>query len=352
MTLRRAAMRRRRRRRALAVATVLVAAAPLALWARSGPPGSGSPTAADAPASPPSALVVRLGAERRRRVDLTPAVKGEALDPARVRSIVAEELPRRWIARAGRSTIVYRLDPAAAVRAALRGTGPSVQVAARPVASDIRAPVVAQRLRNNCESAALEVLLATVGRRTPQLELQAALPVSGEPDPVGEGPSRVWGDPEVGYVGRPDGGGIAGGFGVFQGPVMQVARQHGVRLDDLSGAATARVVERVRSGSAVMVWIGLSDGPYGEWRSPEGRPVRVNFGEHTVVLTGVTEDGRLRVVNPLEGTRELWTREQFEGMWRLLDRRAVGVPLAAVPLPPDDVDVDQSPGATTTPVRG
>jgi hypothetical protein len=83
------------------------------------------------------------------------------------------------------------------------------------------------------------------------------------------------------------------------------------------------VVRTVREGRAVMVWIGLSDGPYGEWTSPDGHPVRVNFGEHTVVLNGITEDGRLRVVNPLEGTRELWTTDRFVAMWELLDRRAV-----------------------------
>ena len=73
-----------------------------------------------------------------------------------------------------------------------------------------------------------------------------------------------------------------------------------------------------------MAWVGLSDGPYGEWRSPRGRNVRVNFGEHTVVLTGMRGDGRIRVVNPLEGTRELWTRQRFETMWARLGNRALG----------------------------
>ena len=54
-----------------------------------------------------------------------------------------------------------------------------------------------------------------------------------------------------------------------------------------------------------MAWVGLSDGPYGRWRSPRGRTIQVNFGEHTVVLKGIRADGSIRVVNPLEGTREL-----------------------------------------------
>ncbi len=119
------------------------------------------------------------------------------------------------------------------------------------------------------------------------------------------------------------GGGAAGGFGVYQRPVAAVARRRGVKLRDLTGEPPSAVYERVRAGRAVMVWIGLSSGPYGEWRSPNGRKVRVNFGEHTVVLNGIGSDGRLRVVNPLQGTAETWTQKRFLTRWRRLGRRAL-----------------------------
>jgi hypothetical protein len=73
-----------------------------------------------------------------------------------------------------------------------------------------------------------------------------------------------------------------------------------------------------------MAWIGLSDGPYGRWVSPQGKRIDVNFGEHTIVLVGVTRDGTLRIVNPLQGTSELWSRDRFEAAWQLLGRRALG----------------------------
>ena len=65
---------------------------------------------------------------------------------------------------------------------------------------------------------------------------------------------------------------------------MDLAARYGVRLIDLTGRPLEEIVARVRGGTAVMVWIGLSDGPYGRWTSPSGRPVEVNFGEHTLVL--------------------------------------------------------------------
>jgi predicted double-glycine peptidase len=72
-----------------------------------------------------------------------------------------------------------------------------------------------------------------------------------------------------------------------------------------------------------MVWVGLSERPYARWRTLEGKTISVNFGEHTVVLTGVRGD--LVLLNdPLGGQRRTWTRAQFEELWARLGRRALG----------------------------
>jgi hypothetical protein len=65
------------------------------------------------------------------------------------------------------------------------------------------------------------------------------------------------------------------------------------------------------------------------WWSPDGRLVRVNFGEHTVVLTGVDSAGRVSVVNVLQGTRERWTQSQLLEKWERLGRRALAAPALA-----------------------
>lgn len=286
----------------------------------------GGPSAAVPP--PPARLVVEVHAGDRvlQRLDVSTALRAGRLDAARLRRLLVDRLAPEWTVATGRARIVYGIDPPRVIRRVRAGGGPVVRVAASPRASSLRAPVVAQALRNNCESAALEVLLATVGKRRPQLALQAALPTSGPLDPVEQGGDRVWGDPELGYVGRPEGGGPAGGFGVYQGPVKDVAAREGVELEDMTGRPLAELLDRVRSGRAVMVWIGLSEGPYGSWRTPEGRPVRVNFGEHTVVLTGVERDGRVSIVNVLQGTRERWTQSELLQKWERLGRRALAAP--------------------------
>jgi len=200
-----------------------------------------------------------------------------------------------------------------------------VETPRRPAAA-IRVPLVRQALRNNCETAALSMLLAAANVSVSQLELQRRLPRSGPLDPI---PSRdgglpIWGDPDRGFVGRAAGGGTSGGFGVYQEPIRQLAGRYGVDLRDLSGAAPTAVFRALRSGHPVMVWVGLSEGPYKSWRTPSGRRITVNFGEHTVVLTGLRGD-TLQLNDPLTGTRATWTRAQFVKLWNRLGRRALTI---------------------------
>lgn len=185
-------------------------------------------------------------------------------------------------------------------------------------------PVVRQVYRNNCETAALSMVLASVGVRVDQRTLQRQVRRSGPLDPiVGADGTWTWGDPEDGFVGRPEGGGTAGGFGVYQQPIRALAARYGVRLADLT-RQRERVFAQLGRGRPVIAWIGLSEGPYRSWRSPTGTRVTVNFGEHVVVLTRLRGD-RITLNDPLSGSRLVWTRAQFLAKWRLLGRRALGL---------------------------
>ncbi len=213
-----------------------------------------------------------------------------------------------------------------AFRSSSAGAAPStaqetIAVSPRPDAM----PVVRQAYRNNCETAALSMLLASVGVRVDQRQLQRAVRRSGPLDPRTASDGTVtWGDPDEGFVGRVRGGGVAGGFGVYPGPIRQLAARYGVALTDVSRRPVAQLIARLRAGRPVMTWIGLSQGPYRRWVSPAGKPIVVNFGEHVVVLVRLTRDG-IVVNDPLTGTRKTWSVAQFTKMWRLLGRRGLGI---------------------------
>lgn len=186
-------------------------------------------------------------------------------------------------------------------------------------------PLVRQVYRNNCETAALSMILAAAGTRVDQRVLQRRVERSGPLDPVvGADGEWVWGAPGEGFVGRVRGGGVAGGFGVYQGPIRRLAASYGVRLDDISRTSVETVVARLRAGRPVLAWIGLSEGPYRRWRTPDGRRISVNLGEHTVVLVGVR--GTTILVNdPLTGTRRTWSRAEFAKRWSWLGYRALAL---------------------------
>lgn len=186
-------------------------------------------------------------------------------------------------------------------------------------------PLLKQAFRNNCETASLSMLLAAAGVRVDQRVLQREVAKSGPLDPIIAGEdSWIWGDPDAGFVGRVAGGGRAGGFGVYQTPIRLLARRHGVQLADLSRRNVSAIVDRLRAGRPVMAWIGLSQGPYRRWRTPTGEPVVANFGEHVVVLTGISGT-TITANDPLSGGTLTWSVSEFARRWRLLGKRALGL---------------------------
>lgn len=259
-------------------------------------------------------------------------VAGQEVDRITVRDAAGDPLPANRVVRSIAPTLTVRargvttvraLDVPAVAAQLGRSRSSTVDIPSRVISTSIAAPVVAQRLRNNCETAALQVLLATTGVRVDQLALQGRLARSGPADPQGAPDAPVWGDPDQGYVGRADGTGPWGGFGVYPAPIARLAAAQGRRLRDASAQPASVLYASLSAGHAVMAWVGLGDGPYRAWTSPSGRSIRVNLNEHTIVLTGMRADGSLDVVNVLQGTRENWTRSRFEQAWALLGDRAL-----------------------------
>jgi len=303
-----------RRRRSLALLVLLALAAAATLHAVSA--GGGG-------AAPPGVVRLELGGSVVARLSLAAAGRPAAIEAA------LRRIPSHRVVQAGKARIAYAVDRAAAaveLRRAVANATTTVRVPEHAASSSIGVPLIAQRLRDDCEATALAMVLGYAGRHVDQLTLQRQLPQAKPLDPgIAADGGEVWGDPSLGFVGRADGGGPAGGFGVYQRPVRALAQRHGVALTDLSGARASRVYAALLAGRPVLAWVALSAGPYASWTSPAGRPIRVNYGEHAVVLTGVGR-GRVHVNDPLSGERLTWSKAEFERMWAELGDRALSVP--------------------------
>jgi uncharacterized protein YvpB len=233
-------------------------------------------------------------------------------------------MPGRRSVQVGMAEITYKLDRDGAQRALgrLARKGGRVRVAEQPVQVMIDVPVVEQAYRNNSETAALEMLLASHGVERDQRELQGLLRRDGRLEPrTRVDDAVVWGNPERGFVGRVDGGGAAGGFGVYPPPLSAIARRW-IDPVDLSGQPPELIFARLLSGHAVLAWVGLSAGPYRSWVGPRGERVTVNWGEHAVLLVGLA-GSRILLNDPLTGERQNWSRQEFKRRWGLLGRRAL-----------------------------
>ncbi|HEX8959857.1 MAG TPA: C39 family peptidase, partial [Solirubrobacterales bacterium] len=269
---------------------------------------------------PPEFVRVSLGGRvlAMRRV-------GALRRPGSVAALLSA-VPATSLVHRGPATIEMHTDRAELaheVDRVIRGGGGAVAVPQRPASSTIKVPLVQQELRDNCEATALSMILAFRGRHVDQLTLQAEVAHAQPLDPTtAPNGSEVWGDPNQGFVGRADGGGPAGGYGVYQGPIEALARRHGVDLRNLTGRSPTAVYGALLSGHPVMAWVALAAGPYASWETPAGRTVHINYGEHAVVLTGL-EQGYVLVNDPLSGTHLTWTEAQFEQMWAGLGHRAL-----------------------------
>ena len=306
---------RRRRLAALTALAVVAIAVGIAI-AHSGGRGA---TPAPTP-TPPAIVEVKLGGKTIAHSTV------DRLNRPAARTQILSALPARRVDHADKAEVTYVVDRAAAASALARAVkhgGGTVTVGERPIAAQIEVPLIKQTLQDDCEATALSMVLGFAGRPAGQLTLQhqvaAAKPLDPQVGPRGE---EVWGDPSLGFVGRADGGGPAGGFGVYQGPIRALAARHGLAMKDLTGDAPGRIYAALLAGRPVLAWVALSAGPYATWTSPAGRPIEVNYGEHAVVLTGVKGDV-VQVNDPLSGLRLSWTKAQFEQMWAGLGHRAL-----------------------------
>lgn len=309
-----------RRRRLVGLLALLAVAAAVAVVVASSGGGDGS--------TPPGVVRLELGGSTVARLSV-PAAERPAAVEAALRAI-----PSRRVVRAAGARIVWVVDRAAAAPALRRiaaAGGGAFRVPERAVSSSIAVPLIPQSLRDDCEATALSMVLGYAGRPVDQLTLQRQLAHAEPLDPTtGPDGGEVWGDPSLGFVGRADGGGPAGGFGVYQRPVRALARRHGVAMAELTGARADRIYAALLAGRPVLAWVALSAGPYASWTSPAGRPIHVNYGEHAVVLTGVGS-GQVRVNDPLSGERLSWSKPDFERMWAGLGNRALAAPARANP---------------------
>lgn len=158
-------------------------------------------------------------------------------------------IPDRHVGRLGAGRATYQTDRSALAQLACTAVGSGggdVPVPERAIAFRSQTPIAKQALRNNCETAALSMLLA---QACPRPAARVAAPASACP-------AERWAG--RGVQGLPGANQAAGGW-------TQVT------VRDLSGRAPGAIYRSLLQGRPVMAWVGLSDGPYRTWWTQAGQ---------------------------------------------------------------------------------
>jgi uncharacterized protein YvpB len=222
-------------------------------------------------------------------------------------------------------------DPPSGEPAPEPSASPVATASPPPTVFTIAMPVYKQVMNLDCETAALQMALASLGHAYSQATLFA----DEHPDPRQPvmNPDRSvqrWGDPYAGFVGDVNGSDLAPtGYGIYYPVIVSIARAHGaVGATGGEGLSSASVYAALKAGRPVMVWVetGWERVRYpliGTWTSWDGRPIHYSLIEHTVTLSGVS-DTQVRVNDPWHAGSQYWiSKSAFETSWRDFNNMAV-----------------------------
>lgn len=137
----------------------------------------------------------------------------------------------------------------------------------------------------------------------------------------------VWGDPDIGFVGAFDGVFARDGYGVYDGPIADVAVSLG--LGGTSHAQNVKpqdVYAAVGADVPVLVWVpyAMTVRGRGQWLTPDGKPVPYVLTEHCVVVAGLNDSG-ITYADPFDARFKTSDYATFEAAFAEIENRAVFV---------------------------
>jgi len=181
-------------------------------------------------------------------------------------------------------------------------------------------PVLLQEHALSCEIAALRMALTYRGVNVSEDELLNNLHKDPTPH-LG----FIWGNPYVGFVGNVNGRQMVSGYGVYWGPIADVANKYRYAVS-FEGWDITKLIQAIERSYPVVIWIYINNGTPTYWFTPSGDRIFAIPDEHAVVVVGfmgtASNPSYIIVNDPLVG-QTYWTREMFEDKWGVFGRSGV-----------------------------
>ena len=172
-----------------------------------------------------------------------------------------------------------------------------------------------------CESAALTVLLKYWGFNVSMSSIVSKLPKGNLP--YVENDTRYGGNPYLEFVGNPN---SYSSYGCYEKPIIQVANSFKSGVIDGTGMSLNQVLEIVKEGRPVIVWVSMNMSvPYvsTSWiYKPTGEKISWMAGEHALVVVGYNKN-QVIVSDSLTGSIRYYDKGVFENRYNTYGKRAV-----------------------------
>ena len=174
---------------------------------------------------------------------------------------------------------------------------------------------------NGCETIALYLMLKYYGVSVSPETLVNNL-AKGE-GVHWEGDTLYGGNPEIEFVGDPR---DQHGYGVYQKPIINLASKYKSGMVDYTGHSLSQVLELVRSGKPVQVWVSInlrSTSVCTSWtHKASGKTINWICNLHSVVIVGFNDD-YVYVSDPYTGDIERYSRSRFQSRYNQFGKRAI-----------------------------
>lgn len=134
---------------------------------------------------------------------------------------------------------------------------------------------------------------------------------------------RYGGDPEIEFVGDPRN---KNGYGVYQRPIINLASKYKSGMVDYTGHSLSQVLEIVRSGKPVQVWVSINlrnTSVCADWtHKSTGKKINWICNLHSLVVIGFN-DNYVYTSDPYTGSIKKYSKSQFQKIYNLFGKRAI-----------------------------
>lgn len=187
-------------------------------------------------------------------------------------------------------------------------------------------PVIAQRpeLPSGCEVTSLAMALRYYGVNADKTTLAKQMPYdSTKLVRNSDGSIKIWGDPNVGFVGTPFGN----GYTINPGPLKKVLDKYRPGGIALTGKNFTEIESYVKQGKPVLVWFTINyEMPVARtWKTTAGKTINAARPLHNIVITGT--DANYVYFNDSEAVKKdvRLPKAKFINIYNAMGKRALVV---------------------------